>query len=275
LAQEMVFVPKVSLAWRAWRRIVRTQVEYFAAPATLPDADVLKLCDLPAPFPGVRNEYRPTILIDLTAPEEELWNTISSQTRKVIRQSTREAVAIESVSEISEDIWNEFLASYQKLWGRKHNAGALGVGQIRELIRQDRYALTRSRTPEGDILSWHFYVRTPDRVRLHTTISNMDPTRDSKWNNRVGRVHRLHHWQDMLQFKREGARIYDFGGVYRGTDDQEQMNIARFKQLFGGHFADTYDAVVPLTLKGRLALSIISHVSAEARAGGQVAGAHA
>jgi hypothetical protein len=271
----MVFVPKVSLAWRVWRHAVRTQIEYFAVPETLPGVDVLKLCDMPAPFPGVRNEYRPTILVDLSASEDDLSNAIAPQTRKTIRQATREAIMVERIPELTEDIWNEFLASYQKLWGRKSKAGALGVGQIRELIGQGRFVLTRSRAPEGDILSWHAYVHTPDRVRLHTTISDMDPSRDSKWNNRVGRAHRLHHWQDMLQFKREGVRTYDFGGVYRGTEDQEQTNIARFKQLFGGHFADTYDAVVPLTLKGRLALSIVSHISAQARAGGLPAGAHA
>jgi hypothetical protein len=112
-------------------------------------------------------------------------------------------------------------------------------------------------------------------VRLHTTISDMDSSRDTQWNNMVGRAHRLHHWQDMLRFKAEGIETYDFGGVYRGTGDQEQMNIARFKKAFGGGFADTYDAVVPLTLKGRLALSLVAHISAEMRAGGRAAGAHA
>jgi hypothetical protein len=79
----------------------------------------------------------------------------------------------------------------------------------------------------------------------------------------------------MLRFKADGVRIYDFGGVYRGTEDREQMNIAQFKQSFGGHFADTYDAVLPLTAKGRLALSLIAHVGAEFRSGGNAAGAAA
>lgn len=250
---------------------MRTQIEHFAVPTALPDADILKLCDLPAPFPGVANEYRPTLLIDLRLPEEDLWNGLTPPTRKMIRQAKRLDLVVEPV-DLTEAIWNEFLAAYWKLWRRKSKAGALGVGQIRDLIAHGRFALTRSRDADGNVLSWHSYVRTADRVRLQTTISDMDTSKGAVWNGTVGRAHRLHHWEDMLRFKQQGINCYDMGGVYRGTEDQEQINIARFKQLFGGQFADTYDAVVPLTGKGRLALSIVSRISPERRAGGMHVG---
>jgi hypothetical protein len=269
----MAFVPKASLLWRLYRRCVRTQVEYFAVPKAMPRADVLKLCDLPQPYPGVANEHRPTIVIDLTTPEEELWSPLSVHLRKVIRQSRREGVAVERLSELGEADWQAFLAAYWKLWQRKGQAGALGIGQIGELVAKRRFVLTRSRDPEGRILSWHAYVLAPKHVRLHTTISDMDPARGSRWNNYVGRAHRLHHWQDMMDFKAEGVETYDFGGVYRGTEDKEQVNIAHFKQLFGGRFADTYDAVLPLTLKGRLALSLVSLIGEGMRSGGPGAAA--
>ncbi len=258
-----------------WQRIVHTQVAYFAVPAAQPAADVLKLCDLPAPFPGVDNEYRPTMLIDLQMPAEDLWNAITPRTRTMIRQAIRLDIVVEPIAELTEEIWDAFLSAYWRLKPRKEKAGALGTGHIRELISQRRFVLTRSRDTDGHILSWHAYVRTPERARLQTTISEMNPARDSEWNKLVERAHSFHHWEDMLQFKNEGLHIYDFGGVYRGSEDQQQVNIARFKQLFGGHIADTYDAVVPLTLKGRLALSLLSHIGAEDRTGGRMAGASA
>jgi len=264
----MAFVPKASFPWRLYRRLVHTEVAYFAVPAALPRADVLKLCDLPQAFPGVPNEHRPTVVIDLTVAEEELWNPLPPTLRKLIRQAKREGVVVEKLTELTEADWNTFLAAYGKLWRRKEKAGALGIGQIGELIARHRFVLTRSRDAEGNILSWHSYVVTPRHVRLQTTISDMDPSRGSQWNNFVGRVHRLHHWQDMMDFKAAGIESYDFGGVYRGTQDREQMNIARFKQLFGGSFAETYDAVLPLTLKGRLALKLVPLIGAELRAGG-------
>jgi hypothetical protein len=269
----MTFVPPTSLAWRAWRRLVRTEVAYFRVPDVLPAVDVLKFSDLSAPYPGVENDHRPTILIDLAPSRDDLFNAITSSTRKVIRQAGREGITVSSVMPLDEAMWNDFLAAYWKLWRRKSKAGALGIGQIRELIARGMFDLTVSRNDDGQILSWHAYVRTPERARLHTTISDMDPSRGSKWNNMVGRAHRLHHWQDMLMFKTAGIATYDFGGVYRGTEDPEQINIARFKQQFGGAFADTYDAVLPLTATGRLALSLIAHVSADFRSGGAGAAA--
>lgn len=254
---------------------MRTEVEFFAVPSTPPAADVLKLFNLPAPFPGVPNESCPTIVIDLSPPEEDLWNGVETKTRKVIRQAARDGVAVGRVPELTEEIWNTFLAAYRKLWRRKQRAGALGVGQISELIAMRRFVLTVSRDSDGHILSWHGYVSSNGRARLLTTVSDIDPSRDSHWNNLVGRGHRLHHWQDMLEFKRRGVRVYDLGGVYRGGDDAEQTNIARFKRSFGGQLVETFDAVVPLTLRGRLALALVAQVGAEARAGGPALGAPA
>lgn len=271
----MGFVPSTSVLWRLWRTLVRTEVAYFAAPDAPPHVDVLKLRDMPSPVPGVPNEYRPTILIDLTRTEDELWSGLTPPTRKLIRQATRLDIAVEPVAILTEDLWEAFLAAYRKLWSRKHHAGALGVGQIRELIASGHFDLSISRNTDGKILSWHAYVRADGRARLQTTISDMDPARGTEWNNLVGKAHRLHHWNDMLRFKAEGCHTYDMGGVYRGTDDKEQLNIARFKQLFGGHFADTYDADLPLTLKGRAAMLLLARVGAELRAGGSAAGASA
>lgn len=271
----MVFVPRVSLAWRAWRCLVRTHVAFFCVPPKMPNADVLKLCDLPAPFPGLPNDHRSTIQIELSQREEELWAAVVSSTRKMIRSAQRAGIVVENIDTPDEPTWTVFLAAYRKLWKRKTNAGTLGVGQLRDLMAQGQFAMSRSRDADGNTLSWHVYVKALNRARLHTTISDMDPTRDSAWNNHVGRAHRLHHWQDMLRFKQEGVSVYDLGGVYRGTEDKEQVNIARFKQSFGGHFADSYNAVVPLTWRGRVALSLISHIGAEARSGAVNLGAAA
>ena len=263
----MPFVPKASLAWRMYRRLVRTQVEFFVPPDPFPGVDILKLRNLPAPFPGVENDSCPTVVIDLGQPQDMLWSGVESKARKVIRQAIRDGVRVEPVSGMSAAIWNEFHAAYEKLRSRKKGADPLGIGQIGELIERESYVMTTSRDASGDILSWHGYVRCSGQVRLLNTVSAVDPSRDTQWNNLVGRAHRLHHWKDMLLFKGEGVGTYDLGGVYRGTEDPEQINIARFKTSFGGKPAETYDAVLPLTVKGRLALTLLAKVGTEARSG--------
>jgi len=262
----MPFVPKASFAWRMYRRLVRTDVRFFAQPDAFPSADILKLCNLPAPFPGVENVCCPTVVVDLEQPEDVLWNGVEAKTRKVIRQAVRDGVEVERV-QLSAETWNSFHAAYEKLRNRKKNADPLGIGQIGELVEKGSFVMTASRDANGNVLSWHSYVRCQGYVRLINTISDIDPSRDTQWNNLVGRAHRLHHWKDMLLFKEEGVKAYDLGGVYRGTEDEEQINIARFKTSFGGAPAETYDAVLPLTVKGRLALSLLAKVGAEARSG--------
>ena len=268
----MPFVPQASFLWRMYRCLVHTQVEFFAVPERFPDADVLKLCNLPEPYPGVANERCPTLVVDLTQSEDELLAAFEAKCRKAIRQCGREGIAVDQL-ELTEQNWNTFLTAYYKLLGRKQKAGALGVGQISELIASDRFLLTVSRDTEGNNLSWHSYIVDRGRARLLNTMSDIDPERDSKWNNLVGRANRLHHWLDMLRLKQACVKSYDLGGVYRGTDDPEQINIARFKSGFGGRFVETFDAAVPLTLKGRLALSLVAKMGAEARAGGPTKGA--
>jgi hypothetical protein len=254
----MPFVPTAPLAWRLFRSLVRTHVEFFSRSEAPPGTDVLKLNNLPAPVPGVENTALPTVVIDLTLPEEVLWNGMDAKTRKVIRQAARENIEVRELRELSADDWQAFLEAYDKLRSRKRQIDPLGLGQIHELIGKGWFAATACRGADGALLSWHNYVRRNGRVRLLNTVSALDPARDTQWNNMVGRAHRLHHWKDMLAFKAQGVATYDLGGVYRGTDDQEQINIARFKTSFGGAPADTFDAALPLTVKGRLALSLRS-----------------
>ncbi|MDE1987421.1 MAG: hypothetical protein KGJ28_12830 [Alphaproteobacteria bacterium] len=260
------FVPQASPVWRLYRRLVRTEVAFFTPPDAVPDADVLKLCIQPAPTPGACNFSCPTIIIDLSPSEEELWNGIESKSRKVIRQAMREAITVNDVP-LTEENWITFRAAHETLRSRKRKADALGVGQISDLVAKGEYVMTTSRNADGTVLSWHGYARNHTHVRLLNTVSAIDPARDTAWNNLVGRANRLHHWQDMLRFKSESIRHYDLGGVYRGEDDPEQMNIARFKKSFGGAIVDRFDAVLPLTGKGRIAVALSGLISAEARSG--------
>ena len=251
----MAFVPPAPFSWKIYRYAVRTHVEFFSPPSEFPSVDILKLNTLPAPFPGVANISCPTMQIDLLQSEDALWENVDPKARKVIKQASREGVEVRH-EELSEETWNSFLAAYNKLRSRKRNAEPLGLGQIHELVEKGQFVMTTSHDREGAVLSWHTYVRSGGHARLLNTMSDIDPARDSHWNNMVGRAHRLHHWQDMLSFKAQGVAIYDLGGVYRGTEDMEQINIARFKTSFGGVPAETFDASVPLTVKGRTALAL-------------------
>ena len=252
----MSFVPAAPLSWRLYRTLVRTRVAYFTRPDPPPDADILKLNAQSEAVPGVANLCYPTVVIDLTPPEETLWAGVEQKTRKVIRQAEREGASMRVLTSLTSANWRDFRSAYERLQRRRGKVEALGVGLIHELIETGRFVMTVCADAEENILSWHCYVCSGGRVRLHETVSSIEPERGTQWNNMVGRAHRLHHWKDMLYFKAQGVHAYDLGGVYRGTEDQEQIGIARFKTSFGGIATDTFNAVLPLTAKGRLASAL-------------------
>ncbi len=80
--------------------------------------------------------------------------------------------------------------------------------------------------------------------------------RDKDFRNLVGRANRLHHFKDMLFFKGNACNLYDFGGWYAGTEDQERLMINRFKEEFGGQKVLQYNAVLNRTWRAKLLKSI-------------------
>lgn len=248
----MSYIPAAPLAWRLFRALVRTEVQFFVRSAPRPGIDILKLYNMPAPIAGAANLRRATVLIDLTQDEEPLFAQMDSRCRKGVRQAERAGVRVERFETLTEVVWRDFTRDFAKLTARKAKADPLAMGQIHELVATGRFALSAAYGDDGAALSWHGYIVSNGTARLYATMSNMDPARGTEWNNMVGRAHRLHHWRDMQRFKAAGIAIYDMGGIYRGQDDPEQCNIARFKTCFGGSFADTFDAALALTNKGRL-----------------------
>jgi hypothetical protein len=72
----------------------------------------------------------------------------------------------------------------------------------------------------------------------------------------IGRANRLLHWHDMLFFKNQEVSTYDFGGWYEKKEDPARLNINKFKESFGGEIVKTYICEQPLTLKGKLFLTM-------------------
>jgi hypothetical protein len=254
----MVFVPAAPLLWRLYRRLVRTEVHFFAPGTAGPGTDVLKLNNMPSPIPGVANLRRTTVAIDLSRDEDALFADMEASTRKAIRQADRCGIRVVGIDKPTEADWQDYFAAHGRLLRRKKMADPPAMGQIHELITTDRFAMSAAHTADDEILSWHTYIVSNGVARLYGTMSEMDPSKGSQWNNLVGRAHRLHHWRDMLDFKRRGLRTYDFGGIYTGNDDPEQQNIAYFKASFGGTTYDTFDAALPVSARGRFALSLQS-----------------
>jgi len=95
-------------------------------------------------------------------------------------------------------------------------------------------------------------------ARLHQSSSLFRAACDKETRSMIGRSNRLLHWEDILYFKDAGLRWYDFGGWYGGPETTgtyaEQLLINQFKESFGGEKKREYSFIVPVSLKGRIAV---------------------
>jgi hypothetical protein len=69
----------------------------------------------------------------------------------------------------------------------------------------------------------------------------------------------------MLAFKAAGVLHYDWGGMFSDESTPERAGINRFKRTFGGAPVLAYECTVPVTLRGRLWLTVRGALHREAR----------
>jgi hypothetical protein len=239
--------PPVVVIRRAGCRIATA---FFAAPATPPPADLLRLRSVHERPAGRVSSFF-TLLVDLHRSPEALRAAIKPRTREAIRQAeTRDGLTYR-VSPGSGRALGEFLAFYDRFAASKGLPGA-----ERDLLAglAAAGALDLSAVARGsNVLVWHAHCRHPERAMLLASASFFRSVDDSAARSRIGRANRLHHWLDLLRFRHDGLAIYDFGGWYEGQADPDRLRINRFKEEFGGTVAQHFDAEIPLTLRGRLA----------------------
>jgi lipid II:glycine glycyltransferase (peptidoglycan interpeptide bridge formation enzyme) len=199
-----------------------------------------------------------TILIDLKNDKDELFGQIGKNTRyKINRAKDRDDIECTTFLQVNEkndeklrryiDYFNEFTATKRRSsidypdLEPFYNAGTLCL----------RYAASR----DGSMIyTMHAYVVSDGRARLHQSSSHFRNSDDSEFRNFIGRANRYLHWDDILYFKNMGLEYYDFGGWYGGQSDMEKLAINQFKESFGGEKQQEFTYIVPLTLRGRVAV---------------------
>lgn len=130
-----------------------------------------------------------------------------------------------------------------------------------EISRLTSYAdtgvlnISHVKSKEGNSLNWRVYYYNKNRViPLHSGL--IRSSTDTSYNQMLGRANRYHRWQDILQFKKLGVLLYDFGGLYTNTTNQKLLNINRFKEGFGGEIVRQFDCRYGITMKGKLFLHL-------------------
>lgn len=233
---------------------VRMAEVYYRPLRDLPAVDVARSYFQEAPAAEGHNTPFHTLLIDLTPEPDAIFAGFQARLRTDLRNTMKGPSETEYQRHPSKEWLQEFFAFYDRFAATR---GLKPANRERLGAMHDARQLDLSRANAGDeTLVWHCHLRVPGHARLMHSASLFRDS-DKEHSKLTGRMNKLLHWRDMLQYRGEGVCTYDFGGWYAGQDDETLLGINRFKETFGGQVKQLFNVERAYTLRGRLAIHAV------------------
>lgn len=154
-----------------------------------------------------------------------IFSGFSKTVRTQIRKSEKEGIECHFNQDVKSfvDFYNAF-ASNKKI-------APTSTQRIREMGKNFEVSFA---ILDGKILAAHSYLIDHEVgiVRLfHSASLRFDKEIDTQ---KIGRSNKLLHYRDMIFYKDQGYKVYDFGGYTENTNDLSLEGINQFKLSFGG-----------------------------------------
>jgi len=232
------------------RFLQRAEVWFDELPSAPADIVVFKQAPIPVPGASCSDFY--TLVIDLEAEEEAIFSGFKKGTKyEIKRAETKDAIACKSHSfDESKKVIGKF-SDYYDQFAITKKLKLMDRAYLHKLANAGLLDISHSASPEGANLTWHVYYRSDRRVRLLYSASLFRLDADSASRSLIGRANRFHHWADIIRFRAENIKIYDFGGWYEGCSDPEKEKINNFKAEFGGVVVQNFNCVNVVSLKAK------------------------
>ncbi len=225
---------------------------WYDASTLYTDADVVYYMQMTKP---IGNDYYDhyTILIDLTQPEETLFGAINATGRNEIRSVEKNPAYSYTMhyDSLQLNTVNEFIKAYND-FSLSKKLPLADTARIMAYFENGLLAIAQVLNANKVPVAQHLYRVNGDRVLLISSISTIYLQTDNKIKQEIGAANRFCHWKDMVYFKEQGIRLYDWGGWYNGKEDEALLGINKFKEKFGGTITPNYNSIVYVSLKGKL-----------------------
>ena len=198
-----------------------------------------------------------TLETDLQQSEEAIIANISKNGRYEIRRAEKEGVkaqvkAGKSLTEQDIKAFCDFFTEFWQSKGVAYEGKEELYKEISDYAAQGNFVITSAGIGEHTCV-YHTYILCEDTVRLYHSASlyRVDESIPRKI---VGMANRYLHKEDMLYFKQNGIKTYDWGGAGKG---EEVKSITEFKASFGGEPKQYYDFTQVNGVKAK-AISMLS-----------------
>ena len=237
------------------RYLTRGEVWYDDEPGDTGSVDWIVYHQRSRPVPSAGWAYFYTYVIDLTQTVEQLQARLNADTAyKIRRARERDKITCECCNASDPEVLDRFEETYNTFAATK-GLGRLDRARIDAIAATGVLDLSVAKHPQGRALVYHANYRDQRRARSLYLPSLFRQLSDSGARNLIGRANRYLTWNDILRYKSEGLKCFDFGGWYTGSDPGMAM-INDFKKGFGGQVLRQYECEQILTLKGWLALNV-------------------
>lgn len=207
----------------------------------------------PQPVSGAQSRSFYTLLIDLTQSQQQLRAQLNEDTAyKIRRARDRDKIICESCNPRDPAVLNRFEEMYRTFAALK-NLPPLNRARLESMAAAGVLDISVAKDPQGNVLVYHANYRDKCRATQLELPSLYRALPQSAARNFSGRANRYLTWSDILRFKEEGLKYFDFGGWHLGSD-ADMLSINDFKRGFGGKVVREYQCEQILTLKGRIVL---------------------
>jgi hypothetical protein len=237
------------------RFLTRGEVWFDEEPGDTRSVDWILYRQRSSPVPGARWRHFYTYVVDLTLSVEQLLGNLNTDTAyKIRRARERDKIVCESCNVSDPAVLDQFQEMYDAFAATK-GLQPLDRMLIDSMAAAGALDLSVAKDGQGNALVYHANYRDHSRARELYLPSLYRQLADSAARNVIGRANRYLTWSNMLRYKEQGLKYYDFGGWYPGTTDQARLKINDFKKGFGGQVLREYECQQILSFKAWVVLN--------------------
>lgn len=174
-------------------------------------------------------EVTHTLELDLEQEKQTIFSNFSKSYRQQIRKAEEDGVTIETNSDIE-----TFVEFFNRFAAKK---GTFSTSKNR-IIEKKNYLLLSFAKHNEKIVAAHSYLIDRDlKISRHyqTATARFE---DNLNKNLVGEANKYLLATNLIGFKDEGFKVFDFGGYANNTADESLLGINNYKLKFGGKIVE-------------------------------------